>query len=123
MVTVHRYVLETASTNMATVSNMAKVLEILETALDSVYDLKRLPDVLRRMLGGRVGISLTTRKTIYIVSIGRFVIKAKFQGIRSLQDLAAIQVARSIRNNLVSLEQLPITNVTKKVVTKFIETA
>eukprot|EP00092_Neocalanus_flemingeri_P040529 GFUD01044135.1.p1 GENE.GFUD01044135.1~~GFUD01044135.1.p1 ORF type:complete len:166 (-),score=43.14 GFUD01044135.1:133-630(-) len=50
-------------------------------------------------------------------------IKAKFRGTRSLQDLAAHQVACSIRNNLVSLERLPIPKLTKKVVAKFVETA
>eukprot|EP00092_Neocalanus_flemingeri_P056728 GFUD01067284.1.p1 GENE.GFUD01067284.1~~GFUD01067284.1.p1 ORF type:complete len:123 (-),score=40.59 GFUD01067284.1:3-371(-) len=49
-------------------------------------------------------------------------IKAKFQGVRSLQDLAAHQVACSIRNNTVCLEHLPIPNLTKKVVAKFVAT-
>eukprot|EP00092_Neocalanus_flemingeri_P036943 GFUD01040217.1.p1 GENE.GFUD01040217.1~~GFUD01040217.1.p1 ORF type:complete len:166 (-),score=35.84 GFUD01040217.1:171-668(-) len=50
-------------------------------------------------------------------------IKAKYQGVRSLQDLAAHQVACSIRNSIVSLEQLPIPSLTKKVVGKFVDTA
>eukprot|EP00092_Neocalanus_flemingeri_P054713 GFUD01064473.1.p1 GENE.GFUD01064473.1~~GFUD01064473.1.p1 ORF type:complete len:175 (-),score=43.52 GFUD01064473.1:91-615(-) len=50
-------------------------------------------------------------------------VKANFQGVRSLQDLAAHQMACSIRNSPVSLEQLPIPSLTKKVVGKFVETA
>eukprot|EP00092_Neocalanus_flemingeri_P106986 GFUD01137296.1.p1 GENE.GFUD01137296.1~~GFUD01137296.1.p1 ORF type:complete len:152 (-),score=6.65 GFUD01137296.1:126-581(-) len=149
MGTVHRYVLEPVRTSGLDVKTIAEVLEVIETALGSVYDFERLSVVLERMLGCHVMISVVGMRDtndLMVSGLGFWKrpvptitikcrnlalwntmtplhIKAKFQGVRSLQDLTAHHVACSIRNNLVSLEQLPITIVTKKVVTKFIETA
>eukprot|EP00092_Neocalanus_flemingeri_P051873 GFUD01060457.1.p1 GENE.GFUD01060457.1~~GFUD01060457.1.p1 ORF type:complete len:163 (-),score=43.98 GFUD01060457.1:8-496(-) len=152
MQTVHQYVLEPVKTGDLDDETVAKMLEAIQTGLGSVYDLERFSVVVERMLAERfsdynIGTRVAgMRKNIFIMIRFRGVkvkveeliagvisplpqyndnllIKAKFQGVRSLQDLAAHQVACSIRNNLVSLEQLLIPRLAKKVVTKFVETA
>eukprot|EP00092_Neocalanus_flemingeri_P040525 GFUD01044131.1.p1 GENE.GFUD01044131.1~~GFUD01044131.1.p1 ORF type:complete len:157 (+),score=41.66 GFUD01044131.1:54-524(+) len=151
MQTVHQYVLEPVKTGDLDDETVAKMLEAIQTGLGSVYDLERFSVVVEKMIVERFGdYDVGTRvagmrKNIFIMIRIRGVkwkvknledakrplpqynddllIKAKYQSVRSLQDLAAHQVACSIRNNLVSLEQLPIPSLTKKVVTKFVETA
>eukprot|EP00092_Neocalanus_flemingeri_P095825 GFUD01121933.1.p1 GENE.GFUD01121933.1~~GFUD01121933.1.p1 ORF type:complete len:167 (-),score=40.44 GFUD01121933.1:107-607(-) len=112
-----------------------EVFKVLETTIESVYYMERFPAAVKRKIfekfGDTVAIGLAEiGKNIFIRIEGihctlgyKLLVVAKFQGIRSLQDLAAHQVACTIRNNLVSLEQLPIPKSTKKVVAKFVETA
>eukprot|EP00092_Neocalanus_flemingeri_P040530 GFUD01044136.1.p1 GENE.GFUD01044136.1~~GFUD01044136.1.p1 ORF type:complete len:166 (-),score=33.36 GFUD01044136.1:133-630(-) len=158
-----QYVLEPVKTGDLDDKTIAKVFEVLETILGSVYDLERFKVVVERKLMGPSVVFWVAEmgKNFFIKisgvrrggqtwhclgSIARsmrvrlwksvksghsrntqynddLLIKAKFRGTRSLQDLAAHQVACSIRNNLVSLERLPIPKLTKKVVAKFVKTA
>eukprot|EP00092_Neocalanus_flemingeri_P091877 GFUD01116566.1.p1 GENE.GFUD01116566.1~~GFUD01116566.1.p1 ORF type:complete len:137 (+),score=34.12 GFUD01116566.1:54-464(+) len=128
---VQKYVLEPVKTGGLDDQTVAEVLEVLQTGLDSVYELDKFSAILNRMLAEKFGDYVYTGvagmgKNIFILGeIKRYdlMIKAKFQGVRSLQDLAAHQVACSIRNSPVSLEQLPIPSLTKKVVGKVVETA
>eukprot|EP00092_Neocalanus_flemingeri_P029125 GFUD01031613.1.p1 GENE.GFUD01031613.1~~GFUD01031613.1.p1 ORF type:complete len:181 (+),score=56.78 GFUD01031613.1:54-596(+) len=151
MQTVHQYVLEPVKTGNLEETAIAQLLEVIQTVLGSVNDLERFSVVVERMLAERfsdynIGTRVAgMRKNIFIMIRFRGVkvkvedlvagvisplpqyndnllIKAKFQGVRSLQDLAAHQVACSIRNNMTCLEHLPIPNLTKKVVAKFVET-
>eukprot|EP00092_Neocalanus_flemingeri_P096111 GFUD01122324.1.p1 GENE.GFUD01122324.1~~GFUD01122324.1.p1 ORF type:complete len:151 (+),score=43.27 GFUD01122324.1:51-503(+) len=144
MQTVQKYVLESVKTGGLNEKTISEVLEVLQTVLDSVYELERFLAVVDQMLADRFGDEVRTRVAVTVIRpriIFIFIrgvrprrgrqdspmtvtrIKAKYQGVRSLQDLAAHQVACSIRNSPVSLEQLPIPSLTKKVVGKFVETA
>eukprot|EP00092_Neocalanus_flemingeri_P108686 GFUD01139592.1.p1 GENE.GFUD01139592.1~~GFUD01139592.1.p1 ORF type:complete len:162 (-),score=33.32 GFUD01139592.1:150-635(-) len=130
-----QYVLERVKTgDLDSNKTLDEVFKVLETTIESVYYMERFPAVVKRKIfekfGDTVAIGLAEiGKNIFIRIRGvqrynvDILIVAKFQGIRSLQDLAAHQVACTIRNNLVSLEQLPIPKSTKRVVAKFIETA
>eukprot|EP00092_Neocalanus_flemingeri_P091875 GFUD01116564.1.p1 GENE.GFUD01116564.1~~GFUD01116564.1.p1 ORF type:complete len:146 (+),score=37.92 GFUD01116564.1:54-491(+) len=135
---VQKYVLEFVTIGGLDETTLSEVLKVLQTALDSVYELERLSAVVDQMLADRFGATAVVvmvvgmRRSIFICIRGVRCgmrwdeyqnIIAKFQGVRSLQDLAAHQVACSIRNSPVSLEQLPIPRLTKKVVGKFVETA
>eukprot|EP00092_Neocalanus_flemingeri_P051872 GFUD01060455.1.p1 GENE.GFUD01060455.1~~GFUD01060455.1.p1 ORF type:complete len:155 (-),score=32.83 GFUD01060455.1:91-555(-) len=140
MQTVQKYVLESVKTWNENAyltkiggldeQTISEVLEVLQTALGSVYELERFSAVVDQMFADRFGDEVRTRvavmsqRNILILLVRPTVkITAKYQGVRSLQDLAAHQVACSIRNSPVSLEQLPIPRLTKKVVGKFVETA
>eukprot|EP00092_Neocalanus_flemingeri_P091873 GFUD01116562.1.p1 GENE.GFUD01116562.1~~GFUD01116562.1.p1 ORF type:complete len:152 (+),score=36.97 GFUD01116562.1:54-509(+) len=144
MQTVRKYVLESVKTGGL---DEKTISEVLQTVLDSVYELDRFSAVVDQIVADRFGEEVTTRVTGMRKNIFIFIralrprwarqdnkywykykgyylqIKAKYQGVRSLQDLAAHQVACSIRNSPVSLEQLPIPSLTKEVVGKFVETA
>eukprot|EP00092_Neocalanus_flemingeri_P091874 GFUD01116563.1.p1 GENE.GFUD01116563.1~~GFUD01116563.1.p1 ORF type:complete len:188 (+),score=40.58 GFUD01116563.1:29-565(+) len=138
---VQKYLLESVKTGGLDEKTISEVLEALQTVLDSVYELERFSAVVDQMLADRFGDEVSTRVTVLRRNIFIFLrgvrtsrgrqesprtaimIKAKYQGVRSLQDLAAHQVACSIRNSPVSLEQLPIPSLTKKVVGKFVVTA
>eukprot|EP00092_Neocalanus_flemingeri_P054712 GFUD01064472.1.p1 GENE.GFUD01064472.1~~GFUD01064472.1.p1 ORF type:complete len:157 (-),score=36.59 GFUD01064472.1:61-531(-) len=140
MQTVQKYLLECVKTGGLDEKTISEVLEVLQTVLDSVYEVERFSAVVDQMLADRFGDEVITRvrvdvmsqRNIWIVIGGVRLttglmtvtsIRAKYQGVRSLQDLAAHQVACSIRNSPVSLEQLHIPSLTKKVVGKFVETA
>eukprot|EP00092_Neocalanus_flemingeri_P023543 GFUD01025531.1.p1 GENE.GFUD01025531.1~~GFUD01025531.1.p1 ORF type:complete len:137 (-),score=36.48 GFUD01025531.1:96-506(-) len=134
MQALQQYVLDPVKTGDLDDVTLAEVFKVLETTLESVYDLERFPVAVKRKIIEKFGDTVATGvaeigKNIFIRIRGvqrynvDILIVAKFQGIRSLQDLAAHQVACTIRNNLVSLEQLPIPKSTKRVVAKFIETA
>eukprot|EP00092_Neocalanus_flemingeri_P096110 GFUD01122323.1.p1 GENE.GFUD01122323.1~~GFUD01122323.1.p1 ORF type:complete len:148 (+),score=44.64 GFUD01122323.1:51-494(+) len=141
MQTVQKYLLESVKTGGLDEKTISEVLEVLQTVLDSVYERERFSAVVDQMLADRFGDEVRTRVAVMRRNILIFIrgvrlrrgrqdspmtvtrIKAKYQGVRSLQDLAAHQVACSIRNSPVSLEQLPIPSLTKKVVGKFVETA
>eukprot|EP00092_Neocalanus_flemingeri_P040526 GFUD01044132.1.p1 GENE.GFUD01044132.1~~GFUD01044132.1.p1 ORF type:complete len:163 (-),score=32.52 GFUD01044132.1:161-649(-) len=131
-----QYVLERVKTgDLDSNKTLDEVFKVLETTIESVYYMERFPAVVKRKIFEKFGDTVAIGfaeigKNIFIRIEGihctlgyKLLVVAKFQGICSLQDLAAHQVACTIRNNLVSLEQLPIPKSTKSVVAKFVETA
>ena len=141
MPVLHKYLLEPVSKGGFRDKIIDGVLEILKSVLESTCDYETFMDAVNSKLRDRFGsaadgsYTLVTglRKNLFLMIrgmerkdqfggriIGSIKVKAKFQGVRSLQDLAAYQVSCCVpsRNNL---EELPIPPLVERVVVKFID--
>ena len=157
-----QYVLEANSTGDYDDYTVAEILKVLNTVLESVYDLETFPFAVKKKLveifGERVdtgvasigknlfikirgvtganmvqvdGYRYKEKEGVKVEDLGMFeklslrnynenlLVMAKFQSVRSLQDIAAYQVACSLRN---SQEQIHIPYLVRKGVNKFMIT-
>ena len=135
----HKYLLEPVSTGGFSDKVIDKVFEVLRSVLESTCDIESFMDAVNSKLRDRFGsvadgsytlvagltknlflmIRGMKRKDVFgFIIIGSIMVKAKFQGVRSLQDLAAYKVSCCVSSRS-NLEELPIPPLVKKVVAKF----
>ena len=138
MSALQQYVLDPVSTGNLDDHTIDVVMKIIRTCLESSYDLEGFKVEFNNkltegsldwdgvgVLEGVAGIGRNLfLKINWFRSVGNYniLVWAKFHSVRSLQDLAAYQVACSIKSRT-NLEQLPVPPLVKRIVGKFMETS
>eukprot|EP00092_Neocalanus_flemingeri_P041033 GFUD01044677.1.p1 GENE.GFUD01044677.1~~GFUD01044677.1.p1 ORF type:complete len:153 (+),score=29.52 GFUD01044677.1:146-604(+) len=134
MPVLQKYVLEPRMTGDFDKATIEKLLTALEDVLDVVVAKDTFQATLRIKLeecfghyvstlinssGNNLWILMTAYKGVWSTS-GTILVLARFHSVRSLQDLAAYQVARSVSEN--NLEKLPIPKTVKARVARLLQT-